>query len=65
MQSWSETRSIPVVVISADATRRQMERLRSAGAHDCLTKPIDVTQLLAILDEKLVAERNDDRTYVL
>ena len=47
------TSSIPVVMLSADATKRQIQRLLSMGADAYLTKPIDVHQLLAILDEKL------------
>ena len=42
------TAQIPVVVISADATHAQVERLRAAGAADYLTKPIDVRRLLEI-----------------
>ncbi len=49
------TRDIPVVVISADATARQVERLQALGAHAYLTKPIDVPQLLATLGELLEA----------
>ncbi|HEX6370042.1 MAG TPA: PAS domain S-box protein [Longimicrobium sp.] len=47
------TRHIPVLVISADATTRRVERLRSAGAHDYLTKPFDVDQFLAAVDAAL------------
>jgi protein-histidine pros-kinase len=36
------TRDIPVIVTSADATPGQVERLRSAGADDYLTKPLDI-----------------------
>jgi PAS domain S-box-containing protein len=49
------TRHIPVLVISADATTRQVERLRSAGARDYLTKPLDVDQFLAAVDGALGA----------
>ena len=48
-----QTGRIPVVVVSADATPRQIERLRAAGARDYLTKPIDVPRFLEILDELL------------
>jgi signal transduction histidine kinase/ActR/RegA family two-component response regulator len=47
------TKSIPVTVLSADATRGQITRLMSAGARDYLTKPVDVRQLLRLLDETL------------
>jgi PAS domain S-box-containing protein len=40
----------PVVIISADATMPQIERFRAAGAEEYLTKPIDVSRLLALLD---------------
>lgn len=44
------TRDIPVVIISADATPQQVERLKAAGAADYLAKPFDVEHLLAIID---------------
>jgi CheY-like chemotaxis protein len=47
------TRHIPVLVISADATTRQIERLRAAGALDYLTKPLDVDQFLAAVNAAL------------
>jgi len=52
-----ETQEIPVVVLSADATPRQIERLRAAGAHDYLTKPIDVPQFLGVVDDVLTKEK--------
>ena len=45
-----ETAKIPVVVMSADATPGQIQRLMDAGARDYLTKPIDVAQCLELLD---------------
>jgi len=48
-----ETRNIPVVVLSADATARQIERLMEAGATHYLTKPLDVRQLFIVLSETL------------
>ena len=50
------TRDIPVVIISADASPREVERLRAAGARDYLTKPIDVRRFLVIVDEMLAPE---------
>jgi CheY-like chemotaxis protein/two-component sensor histidine kinase len=46
-------RNTPVVVISADATPNQTERLRTAGAWAYLNKPIDVVRFLALLDQSL------------
>jgi signal transduction histidine kinase/ActR/RegA family two-component response regulator len=48
-----ETREIPVVVISADATPGQINRLLASGARTYLTKPLDVKKFLALLDEVL------------
>jgi CheY-like chemotaxis protein len=45
------TADIPVVVLSADATRGQVERLLSAGARAYLTKPFDLEEFLQLLDE--------------
>ncbi|HTE20042.1 MAG TPA: response regulator, partial [Armatimonadota bacterium] len=47
------TRHIPVLVISADATDRRVDRLRSAGVRDYLTKPLDVDQFLSAVDAAL------------
>jgi CheY-like chemotaxis protein len=47
------TRDMRVVVLSADATRPQQERLAEAGADRYLTKPVKVAALLAMVDELL------------
>lgn len=47
------TEALPVVVISADATGTQIEKLLSAGARNYLTKPIDVSRFLHTVDEIL------------
>jgi CheY-like chemotaxis protein len=54
---WADphTRHIPVTVLSADATSSQSRRLMAAGATAYLTKPIDVAQLLALLDQRFLA----------
>jgi PAS domain S-box-containing protein len=44
------TAAIPVVIISADATKTATERLLAAGAAAFLTKPLDVAEFLATLD---------------
>ena len=44
------TASIPVVMVSADATPGQVARLLCAGAAAYLTKPIDIDQLLHQVD---------------
>ena len=50
------TRSIPIVVLSADATPRQIDRLQGAGARAYLTKPLDVPRFLALVREVLEEE---------
>jgi len=50
LRSHSSTGQIPVVVLSGDATPGLAERLREAGATDYMAKPLDLTELLAIID---------------
>jgi PAS domain S-box-containing protein len=47
------TAEISVVMLSADATKDQVQRLLRLGAKAYLTKPLDVRQLLRTLDEQL------------
>jgi PAS domain S-box-containing protein len=53
LRAETETKDIPVVMLSADATPRQIERLLEAGAKEFLTKPLDVKRFLHILDETM------------
>lgn len=53
LQSNAATSGIPTVVLSADATPSQIERLLTAGAKNYLTKPFDIEQFLAVVDEYL------------
>jgi signal transduction histidine kinase/CheY-like chemotaxis protein len=48
------TENIPVVIVSAEATPGHIQRLLSAGALAYLTKPIDINELLHILDEHVL-----------
>jgi PAS domain S-box-containing protein len=47
------TRAIPVIVLSADATPHEIERLLAAGARHYLVKPVVVQDFLHLLDETL------------
>ena len=49
------TAQVPVVVLSADATPSQIERLLTAGARNYLTKPFDIDPFLAVVDEMVAA----------
>jgi CheY-like chemotaxis protein len=51
LQNQAQTASVPVVVLSADATPSQIERLLTAGARNYLTKPFDIDPFLAVVDE--------------
>jgi signal transduction histidine kinase/ActR/RegA family two-component response regulator len=53
------TRDIPVIVISADATRQQITRLLDAGALAYITKPLDVTRFVQIVGDALHERRLD------
>ena len=58
LQRHKLTRDIPVVIISADATARQIERLMAAGARSYLTKPLDIADFFAVIEETM-RERKD------
>ena len=51
-----ETKNIPVVIMSADATHGQIEHMQASGANAYLTKPIDVKAFLKMIDEMLWVE---------
>ena len=53
------TSTIPVVIVSADALASQIDEAMQAGALRYLTKPVNVAELLAVLDELL--EQADTR----
>jgi signal transduction histidine kinase/CheY-like chemotaxis protein len=44
------TRGIPVVILTADATRREIDKLRRLGARSYETKPIGMRRLLELAD---------------
>jgi PAS domain S-box-containing protein len=50
------TASIPVVIISADATHNQIQRLLSMGATAYLTKPLDVKPFVQLIEGLLNVE---------
>jgi PAS domain S-box-containing protein len=54
LQRSAVTRQIPVVIVSADATPTQIERLLTAGAKAYLTKPLDVRLFLKTVDQFLL-----------
>ena len=54
------TEKIPVTVLSADATPSQIGRLKTAGAREYLTKPLDVRQMIALLEETLRRDQPEE-----
>jgi CheY-like chemotaxis protein/anti-sigma regulatory factor (Ser/Thr protein kinase) len=46
-------RDIPVIILSADATPTQMVRLKSRGAEDYLTKPLELTGFVQAVERAL------------
>ncbi|MEO6278705.1 response regulator, partial [Roseateles sp.] len=51
----------PVVVVSANAQPEQIAAAQVAGAQHYLTKPLDVRELLALVDELLAPGAESDR----
>jgi CheY-like chemotaxis protein len=43
------TRNIPVLVLTADASKGTAERLRRLGANEFVSKPLDVRRFLAVI----------------
>ncbi|MFN3297299.1 CHASE domain-containing protein [Caldimonas sp.] len=55
LRSDPRTAQVPVVVVSADALQDQIEGVLRAGAQRYLTKPVDVREVLSLVDELLGA----------
>lgn len=53
--------ALPVIVVSANAQPEQIELARQAGARHYLTKPLDVRELLALVDELLASPAQPER----
>ena len=47
----SATKTIPVVVLSADAMNSQIDKLMKSGAKNYLVKPLNVLEFLKVVDE--------------
>jgi CheY-like chemotaxis protein len=62
LQSDPVTAQVPVVVLSADATPSQIERLLTAGARNYLTKPFDIDPFLAVVDEMVSEQASASRS---
>jgi signal transduction histidine kinase/CheY-like chemotaxis protein len=60
LQKSAITKDIPVVIVSADATPGQIERLLAAGAKAYLTKPLDVSLFLDTVNHFLIDPQNPE-----
>ena len=55
------TAAIPVVILSADASRGIIHRLLASGAHAYLTKPIELAELGTLLDTFATSQAQDQQ----
>ena len=53
LREHDETRNIPVVAISANAMPEDLKKSKDAGFDGYITKPVNVKELLAIVESKL------------
>jgi len=53
LQADEHTSDIPIIVVSADALAQQIAEAFEAGCTHYLTKPVSVSELLAVLDDQL------------
>lgn len=53
LRSWPETRTIPAIALSAAAMKHDISRARAAGFDHYLTKPVQVDELLKLLEDLL------------
>ena len=59
LASWPETRSIPVIALSAAALPRDTARAKDSGFYRYLTKPVQLDVLTATLEEILLRARHE------
>lgn len=56
LQSYEETRDIPVIALTAAASERDRQRGMEAGFYRYLSKPADVDELIEAIDSVLKGE---------
>lgn len=55
------TRHVPVVILSADATQGEIDRLLLMGAHSYLTKPVSVQTMMNLFAECAALKKEEGR----
>jgi PAS domain S-box len=53
------TKSIPIVVITADAMPQQIRKILKLGAKHYFTKPLDIPEFIRLIQEYLPSKNND------
>ena len=56
LKSAPETRGIPIIALTAHAASGDREKAREAGCDESVSKPIDMAQLLAMIEKTLSGE---------
>ena len=49
----AHVRQMPIIVVSALASRRQQEELQHSGVHHCLSKPFSISELCLLVHRQL------------
>ncbi len=57
IQQWAAGTFLPVIVVSSDDSRRSVERALGMGAHDFLSKPVEVGELVLRVRNLLLHRR--------
>jgi DNA-binding response OmpR family regulator len=56
LRARAESVDVPVLILSADSTSRNITRLLQSGADAYLTKPFEVPQFLEVIDRLLAVQ---------
>jgi PAS domain S-box-containing protein len=56
LQNMEETYDTPVIALSANAMKKDIDRAKEAGFKDYITKPIDISKLKEKIDEYILAK---------
>jgi len=59
LKSNPETNEIPVIVLSADATKKQIEEMTKKGAEHYISKPLNISEMITIFDHYLKPTQNE------